>query len=174
MSRQERLAPSQYGIFADSEALGHLDEMDEEQDPESYKMTRPCEGCSQMQQCQIAWSELYCLQYGLDPNSVGKAIGREDLFPSRWVYEPSLQCFHPGYRHNCMGNPLVVFNMTPIEAERKLHSAGRNGVISDVQQNIIRTIAPVVKQMSGARPGVSPQQAQQLQQRAMMQQQGRR
>jgi hypothetical protein len=149
MSILERLAPEQFGIFADSEALGHLNQMDEHLDPkgEYYELTRPCEGCSQMKTCYITWSELYCLQYGMEPNSVGKAIGREDLFPTRWVYDAQHQVFHPNYHCTCMGNPLVMYNLSPTEAKRKLESAGQNGAISDAQNNIMRVIGPVIARM---------------------------
>jgi hypothetical protein len=121
-----------------------------------------------MLQCQIPWSELYCLQYGINPNDVGRAMGREDLFPTKWVYDPRLQCFHINYRHGCSGNPLVIFNITPIEAERQLHSSGRNGVLSDGQQRMIRNISPIVRQLAGVRPGA---QAAQMQQQMAQQQQ---
>ena len=111
--------------------------------------------------CQVDWAELYCLQYGVDPGRVGQAIGRNDLFDTSWVYDPRVRCFHPNYRCSCSGNPLVIFNMTPVNAERVLREAGRNGILSDIQQGIIRTISPVVKQLSGARSGVPAQQVQQ-------------
>ena len=160
MGVKDQFDPTNYGIFANSEGLAALSEMDLEQDGEYYMMGRSCEGCGQRKQLQVPWSELYCLQYSVDPSRVGQGLGRPDLFDTKWVYDGKFKCFHPGYRCGCHGNPLVLFNMTPREAERVLHTAGRNGIISDVQQNIIRTIAPVVKQIaSGARP-MAPQQMQ--------------
>jgi hypothetical protein len=46
-----------------------------------------------------------------------------------------------------MDNPLVFFDITPMEAERQLRSAGRGGLISAEQQAIIRAMAPIVNQL---------------------------
>jgi len=159
--RKDEFDHANFGIFAGSEGLSDINTMDVEQAPEYYSMMRTCEGCGEKRECQVDWAELYCLQYGVDPGRVGQAIGRNDLFDTSWVYDPRVRCFHPNYRCSCSGNPLVIFNMTPVNAERVLREAGRNGILSDIQQGIIRTISPVVKQLSGARSGVPAQQVQQ-------------
>lgn len=161
MGVKEQFDAANYGIFAGSEGLANVNEMDVEQTPDFYSMSRVCEGCGCRRQCQIDWAELYCLQYGVNPAAVGRQIGRADVFDTSWVYDPRVRCFHPNYRCSCNGNPIVIFNVTPTEAERVLHQAGRNSIISDAQQNVIRTIAPVVKQLAGARSGVPAQQVQQ-------------
>ena len=135
--------------------------MDLEQSEDYYGMARPCEGCGQMKQCQIPWAELYCLQYSINPAAVGRAIRREDILDTNWVYDSRFKCFHPGYRCGCTGNPLVLFNMTPMAAEAALKAAGRNGVISQEQQSLIRTISPVVRQMAEQKSGVPARQMQQ-------------
>jgi hypothetical protein len=152
MGVKDQFDASRFGIFADSEGLSNLSEMDLEQDDDFYGMSRHCEGCGQRKQCQIPWSELYCLQYAVDPAKVGQAIRRQDLFDTSWVYDPRFKCFHPNYRCTCLGNPVVLFNMTPRQAEQVLHAAGRNGIVSEAQKGIIRTIAPVVKQLAGGAP----------------------
>ena len=160
MGVKDAFDATNYGIFADSEGLANVSDMDLEQDSEFYGMSRHCEHCGQRKQAQIPWCELYCLQYGVDPARVGQAIGRTDIFDTSWVYDKRFQCFHPNYRCGCHPNAIVLFNMTPREAERVLHTAGRNGIISDAQKGIIRTITPVVKQMAGMmqRPQMMPQQ----------------
>lgn len=161
MARTERLDPSHYGIFAGSEGLANVDEMEVEQSPDYYSMTRTCEVCGEHRECRIDWAELYCLQYGINPKEAGVAIRRPDLFDTSWVYDPRVKCFHPNYRCSCLGNPLIIFNMTPTAAERVLREAGRNGIISDAQTNIIRTISPVVRQIADAKSGVPARQVQQ-------------
>lgn len=144
MALKERLNPTNFGIFADSEALGSLDEMDVEMAPDYYAKSRPCEICSQRKECQIPWAELYCLQYGIFPHQVGKAINRPDIFDTQWHYNQKFQCFHPDYRCGCDPRAMVIFDITPTEAERVLNQAGRNGIISENQQRIIHAIVPVV------------------------------
>jgi hypothetical protein len=60
--------------------------------------------------------------------------------------------------------------MTPVEAERVLSAAGKNGVISEEQQNLIRAISPVVRRMADAKRGVPAQQVQQQYVQAAQQQ----
>lgn len=151
MGIKEKLDPANYGIFSDSEGLANVSEMDIEQAPDYYSMSRVCEGCGTRKECRVAWSELYCLQYGMNPAQIGARIQRPDLFDTNWAYDAHLQCFHPGYRCGCQGNPLVVFNMTPTNAEAVLHKASRNGIISDLQRKIIQTVTPVVHQIRGTR-----------------------
>lgn len=149
MSVKEQFDPTNYGIFAGSEGLANVSEMDVSQADDYYAMSRHCEGCGQRKECRIDWAELYCLQYGINPADVGRTTRRTDIFDTNWRYDPAFHCYHPNYRCTCHGNPLVLFNMTPREAERVLHGAGRNGIISSTQTDIIRQIAPLVKRMSG-------------------------
>lgn len=177
MAKRDEFDHAQFGIFAGSEGLNNVDTMDVEQSADFYSMSRTCEGCGERRECQIEWAELYCLQFGIDPAEVGRAIGRPDVFDTSWQYSPQHKCFHPNYRDNCNGNPLVMFNITPVLAEAALKAAGRNGIMSDAQIGIINTIQRTVHQMyeqrrAGGRPmqrQLSPQQIQQMQ---MMQQQG--
>lgn len=160
MAKRDEFNHAQFGIFAGSEGLANIDNMEVEQTPDYFAMTRKCEGCGETKQCQVDWAELYCLQYGVNPSRVGEVIQRTDLFDTAWAYHPGVRCFHPGFRCSCNGHPLVLFDMTPIKAERLLHEASRNGIISDTQVDIIRTIAPVVKQLANASRGVPAQQVQ--------------
>lgn len=146
----DRFDPTRYGIFADSDGLGALSEVETEQTSHGYSMARHCEGCGKKLKCEIMWAELYCLQYGQDPSKIGQIMGRDDVFQTKWVYDPrpDLRCFHPNYHCNCHNRPLVVFNMTPKEAENLLRGAGRNGVIGNQQKQMIRWIAPVVKMLA--------------------------
>jgi hypothetical protein len=157
MSIKERLDPAQFGIFADSEALGQLDEVDVEISPNFYSKSRPCEVCSRRKECQIPWSELYCLQYGIFPQHVGRHINRQDLFSTPWLYNQKFKCFHPDYRCACDPRSIVLFDITPTEAERVLNQAGRNGIISEDQQRIIHAIVPVVARLA-SRQGIPTQQ----------------
>jgi hypothetical protein len=125
--------------------------MELEHGEDHYAMTRHCEGCGQKKQCQVPWAELYCLQYGQDPHKVGQIMGREDVFDTSWVYDGRLKCFHPNYQCTCDRNPIVVFNMTPKEAESALRGAGRNGVIGESQKQAIRTISPIVRALAEGR-----------------------
>jgi hypothetical protein len=143
----ERFNPSSYGIFADSEALGAIDEVETAQHPDYYSKSRPCEVCNTRKECRMSWAELYCLKNGVLPHRVGQAIRREDLFGTQWNYSPKFQCFHPNYRCSCDPRALVLFDITPTEAERMLHQAGRNGVISPSQRHLIQAITPVVAQL---------------------------
>lgn len=152
---EDRFAPEQFGIFSDSEALADASNMDLEQSEDYYGMARKCEGCGQKKQCRVDWVELYCLQYGVNPHLVGQIVGRTDVLDTAWVYDPQLKTYHPNYRCNCHGQPLVVFNMTPREAERVLHAAGRNGILSDEQKRAISAVRPVVKRLAD---GMSPHQ----------------
>ena len=169
MASMDELDPANFGIFAGSQGLSDIDHMEVAQTPEAFVLRRSCESCGKKCECQIAWSEMYCLQYGIDPFKVGSAINRSDIFPTQWVYDSRVKCFHPNYKHGCTGNPLVVFNMTPTQAERALHEAGRNGIMSDDQKLIIRFISPTVRQMSGASSGVPAQQVQQAYRQAVPQ-----
>jgi hypothetical protein len=146
MSR-DRLDPANYGIFADSEALGSMQELEVNQSPDAYSKSRHCEVCSGRRECQMSWAELYCIQYAVFPQNVGRAMRREDLFPTQWVYNQKFRCFHPEYRCSCDPRALVLFDLSPTEAERALNQAGRNGVISPQQQALIQAIVPVVAQL---------------------------
>lgn len=157
---QDEFDPANFGIFAGSEGLANVNTMEVEQTPDGYEMTRPCEGCGELRKCVIDWAEMYCLQYAVDPARVGARINRQDIFSTQWLYSPQHKCFHPNFRCNCMGNPVVLFNMTPVAAEAALRAAARNGILSDAQQNLIRHIAPYVKEMAGARNGVPARQMQ--------------
>ena len=164
VSRKEEFEHGNFGIFAGSEGLANINEMDVEQAPDYYSMTRTCEGCGERRECQVPWAELYCLQYAVNPAEVGRAIHRNDVFNTSWVYDPrpQLLCFHPQHHCGCNGNPLIIFNMTPFEAERVLKAAGRNGIISDAQQRVMASIAQTVKQLSRGvaigQPQMPPQQ----------------
>lgn len=163
---------AQFGIFAGSEGLNNVDTMDVEQAADYYSMSRTCEGCGERRECQIDWAELYCLQFGIDPAEVGRAWGRTDLLDTAWPYDPKFKCFHPNFHDGCNGQPLVMFNVTPKLAEDVLKAAGRNGIISDTQMNIINAIQPIVHAMSQQRRGGRPvQRPMTPQQQAMMQQQ---
>jgi hypothetical protein len=166
MARDDQFDHSNFGLFEGSPALDNINELDEQQSPDYYAMTRPCEGCGIMKQLQIPWSELYCLQYAIDPAEVGRQMRREDLFNTSWVFHPRHHCFHPNYRCGCMGNPLVMFNMTPVQAEKKIKEASRNGVLSDEQTNIIRTISQLVQHMAKIKAGMPVSQPQYQQQRS--------
>jgi hypothetical protein len=152
MSLKDKFDPANYGIFSDSEGLANVSEMDVEQSPDYYSMSRVCEVCGTRKECRVSWAELYCLQYGLNPAAVGGHMGRRDIFDTNWQYDAGLKCFHPGYRCSCLGNPLVVFNMTPTNAETILHKASRNGIISGEQRNIISAASAVVQRMRGVQP----------------------
>lgn len=149
----ERLNPARFGIFADSEALGVLEDGEVHQEEECYVKSRPCEYCSQQKSCYIPWSEIYCLMYSVPPHQVGQAMGRPDLFPTRWVYNPRFKVFHPDFRCSCHPRALVIFDMTPTAAERLLRDASKNGNISQSQRQIIQAIAPVVAQIVSRQAG---------------------
>lgn len=142
----DNLDPSRYGIFADSGALGELSEMTVESDPddEGLVKTRACEVCSSRKSCVIPWSELYCLQYGIFPQQVGRLMGRPDLFPMEWVYNQKFRCYHPKYRCGCDPRALIIFDMTPSEAKRQIELAAANSRISPQQQQIIAGIQPAI------------------------------
>lgn len=167
MAREDQFDHANFGLFEGSPALDNINELDEQQSPDFYAMTRPCEGCGVMKQLQIPWSELYCLQFAIDPAAVGAQMRRQDLFNTSWVFHPRHHCFHPNYRCGCMGNPLVMFNMTPMKAQKLLKEASANGVLSDEQTNIIRTISKLVNDMARFKAGAIP--AQQYQQQAPQQ-----
>lgn len=157
MARRNELDPNEYGIFAGSDGLQNVSTMDVEQASDYYSMTRTCEVCGQLRECQIPWAELYCIAQGVMPQDVGRAIRRPDLFDTQWKYSQTHKCLHPDLRCNCSNNPLVMYNLTPVLANKVLTEAGRNGIISDAQQNLIRTIGPVIAQMKG-QPRPVPQQ----------------
>jgi hypothetical protein len=71
---KEEFDHANYGIFAGAEGLANINTMDVEQTPDAYVMTRTCEGCGELKQCMIDWAEIYCLQYGIMPAEVGRAI----------------------------------------------------------------------------------------------------
>lgn len=146
MSLDGPLDPAKFGIFSDSEALGELSEMKVESDPSDQGLvkTRACEICWRRMSCYMNWSELYCLQYGVFPQEVGRAMGRPDLFPMRWVYNKKFRCYHPEYRCSCDPRALVIFDITPSEAKRHFELAAQNGQISAQEQAIINGIEPVL------------------------------
>jgi len=144
MGLEDRLDPSRFGIFSDSEALGAIDDMEVSQTPDAYVKSRPCEICSRRKECHIPWAEVYCLAYSVMPDRIGQTIGRPDLFQTRWLYNRQFQCFHPEYRCNCHQNAIVIFDITPTEAERVLKQASKNGVVSEGQRRLIHAIAPIV------------------------------
>ena len=179
MGKRDEFDHAAYGIFAGSEGLNNVDTMDVEQAADYYSMSRTCEGCGERRECQVDWAELYCLQFGLDPAEVGRSYGRPDLLDTSWQYSAQHKCFHPNYHDGCNGQPLVMFNITPKMAEDVLKAAGRNGIISDAQINLINAIQPTVHAMSAQRRGggrpmqrpMTPQQ-QAMMQQAMMQRGG--
>ncbi|MFA4971431.1 MAG: hypothetical protein WC683_02375 [bacterium] len=150
----KELNPSQYGIFAGSEALGDMDDPAPSSDGTGYKKRRYCEYCSAVNQVEMTWAELYCLSYGLLPQQVGQRIHRPDIFPTIWQYNQKHQCFHPRAFCQC-GDPraMLLFDMTPTEAERLVSTAARNGVMSQEQKAIIGGIQPVVTELSANRRG---------------------
>ena len=169
------LDPSQYGIFADSEALATTQEMKTAQAGEALAKTRTCEGCGESKECQMEWFEIYCLISNVYPQELRRYLNSSDWLErlsTDWKYHPKHKVFYPEFRCGCQNNPLVLFDITPAEAERVYVQASRNGVISENQRRIIAAIAPIVKQIAAGAQG--PQQQQQMspqQQQAMMHQQ---
>ena len=150
----KELDHARYGIFAGSEALGDMDDPEPESKGSGYKKKRYCEYCSGVSEVEMTWAELYCLSYGLLPQQVGAAIRRPDIFPTPWQYNQRFQCFHPRSFCQC-GDPraLLLFDMTPTEAERLVSTASRNGNIAQDQKQIITAIQPVIAQLQAQRRG---------------------
>ena len=143
---------AKYGVFAGSEALGDMNDAEPTSDGTGYTKKRYCEYCSGIRAIQITWAELYCLSYGLLPQQIGQTIRRPDLFPTIWNYSEKYQCFHPRAFCSCGDQrALLLFDMTPTEAERLVSTASRNGVISPDQKKIILGIQPVIQQLTANR-----------------------
>jgi len=143
-----------YGVFAGSEALADMDDAEPKSTENGFLEKRYCEYCSAVNQVEMTWAELYCLSYGLLPQQVGQAIRRPDIFPTQWRYNQNFQCFHPVSYCKC-GDPraLLLFGMTPTEAERLVSTASRNGNIGQSQRQIIVAIQPVIAGLTAGRSG---------------------
>ena len=136
--------PTQQGIFDESAALHHLHNQQLRQHPDYLILERSCEVCLTPKQCLVPWAEVYCLAHGIPPHKIGEAIGRGDVFPTVWTFLPKGKCYHPNYRCDCSGQPLVVFALTPNECSNRIRTAKNNGLISPQQQQTIVQIKPVV------------------------------
>lgn len=176
------LEAGQFGIFAESDALQTTQEMRTAQNPEALAKTRACEVCGETKECQMEWFEIYCLISSIFPQELRRfpTFNTSDWLErlnTEWKYHPKHKVFYPEYRCTCTGNPLVIFDMTPSEAERVYAQASRNGIISETQRRIIGIIAPAVKQLAGgpvqAQQQMSPQQVAAMRQQQAMQQRRR-
>lgn len=135
--------PAQYGIFADS-ALGEMDTLQREQTPEGVQMQRPCDRCLRDRRIEISWGEIACLAYGILPQQ----LGRPDLFPMPFRFDPNFRVFTPQIACNCDGRHPLIFQVTPQDAQRYLQDAQATNLISPDQKAIIQQfVMPAINQM---------------------------